>query len=236
MTDTSSQDGILPVKQSLIQTRQYYDRLSRWYDWLSGSTERKYSWRGLHLLDLQPGERVLEIGFGTGHALLAAGQAVAPGGEVVGVDLSSGMIRQARLRLDRQPVESKVSLLCGDAVHLPLASEWFNAVFVSFTLELFDTPLIPAVLAECQRILLENGRLSVVALSRAGRPRLGVSLYEWIHRTFPGALDCRPIPALTFIERAGFKIIEVDQPVMLGFLPLEIVLGSKSPSPDVHPL
>ena len=223
----SPDQDILPVKQSIHQTRQYYDRLSHWYDLLSGSTERKYTFKGLEMLDLQPGETVLEIGFGTGHALLRLAKEVTPDGRVLGIDLSAGMIAETRTRLLKTPAVCKTYLACGDAAHLPYTSAGVDAVFLSFTLELFDTPLIPAVLAECLRILRINGRLAVVALSRSNRPHLGVTLYEWVQRTFPGAVDCRPIPARFFIEQAGFQIIQTFEPALLGFLPLEIILGQK---------
>ena len=72
-----------------------YTRLSRWYDRF-GSSEWPHIAEGLRLLDLQPGERVLEVGFGTGRSLIVLAQAVESTGQVFGVDLSPGMIAVAR--------------------------------------------------------------------------------------------------------------------------------------------
>ncbi len=125
-----------------------YDRMSRWYDWFSGS-EKRFTEAGLRLLDPRPGERTLEIGCGTGHAL---NWLSAAGANIVGLDLSAGMLARAR-RAGIRSWTQRVALCQGDAVHLPFKSNLFNAVFLSFTLELFPENEISLVLAECQRIL-----------------------------------------------------------------------------------
>ncbi|MGC9467592.1 MAG: methyltransferase domain-containing protein [Anaerolineae bacterium] len=65
-----------------------YDKLSRWYDALAGAAESSLRELGLQQLDAQYGERVLEIGFGTGHALLTLARAVGKHGHVFGIDIS----------------------------------------------------------------------------------------------------------------------------------------------------
>lgn len=207
--------------------RHTYDRLSGWYDLLARS-ERKFVRQGVEMLALQPGESSLEIGPGTGHALLALARAVGPLGQVYGVDISPGMLHQAKQKLSRAGLSRPVRLVCADGARLALESSCFDAALLSFTLELFDTPDIPLVLGECRRVLRDGGRLCVVALAREGGSRLMLRLYNWAHARFPTWVDCRPILPARLLQDNGFRIQEVVRGGMWG-LPVQVVLASRAP-------
>ena len=82
--------------------------------------------RFLDMLDLAPGDRFLHIGCGVGYYTAIAGQAVLPGGKVVGVELDPGLAERARQYL--RPYEN-VNVICGDG-NQPLTGA-FDAIFVN---------------------------------------------------------------------------------------------------------
>ena len=157
------------------------------------------------MLAAAPGEHVLEIGFGTGHILVELAKAVGPTGKVFGIDLSENMLAQAKDLLERENLTDRASLECGDAENLPYGDDSMDGIFMCFTLELFDTPDIPKVLAECKRVLRPGGRIVVVAVSKEGKEGFVIHAFEWTHRHFPNLMDCRPIYARRACRRSGIR-------------------------------
>ena len=208
---------------SHLGTRQNYDRLSRWYDSFSGG-ERSLSQTALNLLAIQPGENILEVGFGTGHALLEMARAAGVRGCVEGIDLSPGMLAVANRRIQNAGLAGRIAVQVGDATRLPFPEPHFQAAFISFTLELFASTEIPLVLAECRRVLLPGGRLVVVSLAK--KETRMVTYYEWFHARYPRLVDCRPIHVHQVLEETGFTIIQTLGKSLWG-LPVEIVIAKK---------
>lgn len=203
-----------------------YDRLSRWYDLLSGPFESKWRDLAVRRLNVAADETVLEIGCGTGHALVRLAKAAGTASVVVGVDLSAGMCRVARARVARAGL-TRVSILQGDAVALPFRPGAFAAVFMSFTLELFNYEIARQVLAECHRVLVASGRLGVVALDRREHATIVTRLYDWAGRRFPEWIDCHPIPVADTLSQHGFEPTETIRG-SVGGLPVAVVIARKT--------
>jgi demethylmenaquinone methyltransferase/2-methoxy-6-polyprenyl-1,4-benzoquinol methylase len=220
-----AQPDVLPVLQSKEETKAFYNKIARVYDLLAERSEKPMREAGFRMLAARPGDRILEIGFGTGHHLARLARAVGPRGKVYGIDLAEKMVDAARDLLDKEGFGDVAELTCGDAEQLPYHSETMDAVVMNFTLELFDTPDIPRVLAECRRVLRHGGRITVVGISKEGKQRWVLRAFEWTHRHFPNLMDCRPIYVRRALESAGFRIAEATVDSM--WVPVEIVLGVK---------
>ena len=225
MTDSHAdyEPGVLRVFRGTAETKAFYNKIAKVYDFLAEESEGPMRDQGLAMLAPKPGETMLEIGFGTGHCLAKLADAVGPTGKVLGIDLSDGMLEHARQLLKEKNVAERVELFCGDAAQLPFAPESLDGIFTNFTLELFDTPEMPGVLANWKQALKPGGRLQVVSISKEGPPSLMGKAFEWTHQHFPNLMDCRPIFAGRALEAAGFTI--ADQKIASMWAPVEIALG-----------
>jgi ubiquinone/menaquinone biosynthesis C-methylase UbiE len=219
------QPGVLRVLQSKEETKAFYNKIAKVYDTLAEHSEAPVRKAGLEMLDVHPGQKVLEIGFGTGHSLIELARSVGPSGKVFGIDLAEKMVEIAEKRAEEEELGDRIELSCGDALHLPYESESLDGIFMSFTLELFDTPDIPLVLAECKRVLRPAGRITVIGMSRISPEGLIMEVFEWTHRHFPNYLDCRPILVRQAIEDAGFQVC--DSRIMKMWIDVELVCGIK---------
>ncbi|TDA65033.1 MAG: methyltransferase domain-containing protein [Chloroflexi bacterium] len=214
------------VVRSKEATKAGYDGLSKWYDAITGSYLRKSRERGLQKLNVDEGETVLEIGFGTGHGIIAMANSVGNAGKVYGLDISEGMRSVAQNRIAKAGLSHRVKLNVGDAAKLPFEDNFFDAIFTSFTLELLETHELPIVLLQCQRVLKAGGRIGVVSLSKKTEGnKIMTSLYRLAYRYYPD-LAGHPHLIQKALEEAGFHTLDATQLSVWG-LPVEIILAQK---------
>jgi ubiquinone/menaquinone biosynthesis C-methylase UbiE len=226
MAEKEDYQQVSRVHRSKDDAEKYYNRISVVYDWLGGIFERKHAEKALSYLEIENGEVVLEIGFGTGHCLQQIALLVGKTGKAYGIDISDGMLRMTRRRLEKAALLDRVELYQGDASKLPFNDCTFDVVFMSFTLELFDTPEIPELISELLRVLKTGGSVGVASLSKIKGNPLALRMYECLHRKFPKYADCRPIYLEESLSKAGFRI-RIKETYSLFALPVEIVVAYK---------
>lgn len=122
-------------------------------------------------LQIQPIDRVLEVGFGAGRAIALAAQQ-APHGQVIGIDLSATMIQAAHRRNRVALRARRVALLRGSIAALPFADQQFDKILSIHTLYFWPDPL--AICADLVRVLKPGGTL-IVTFATAQRGSTG----EW---------------------------------------------------------
>ena len=113
--------------------------------------------RALELIELQAGERLLDVASGTGvSALLAAREF---GCVVAGVDLGEGAVQDAQQAADTAGLCDRVGFVVADAGALPFAEDQFDAVLCECSLSTF--PDKHRALAEMLRVLRPGGRVAI---------------------------------------------------------------------------
>jgi ubiquinone/menaquinone biosynthesis C-methylase UbiE len=216
--------SIARVLRSKAEARATYDRRSRGYERIEGRFERAARVTGEAMLSVQAGERVLEVGSGPGESLVALARTVGAEGHVVGLDIAGAMHAVAAARLRAAGASAACSLVLGDGASLALRSGSVDAAFACFTLELFDTPELPVVLAELRRVLRPGGRLVIVSLVTTTPPAVMERAYLLAHRLLPRLADCRPIPVTDLVAEAGFAITDERRSDIVG-IPVAVVAG-----------
>lgn len=214
------------VTRSKKAAKSSYNRLGKLYDLFAFPFEKKFRNIGLQKLQVSSTETILEIGFGTGHAILEMAKTSENSGRVYGIDISERMCDISLSKVKKAGFSDRVGLVCGDAAMLPFLNNSFNAIFISFTLELFDTPEISMVLQECRRVLQKGGRLCVVSMNQKLSPSLTMRIYEWFHRKIPNYVDCRPIFVKELVEEGGFAIMDSIEIYDWG-LSIAVVISTK---------
>ncbi len=154
------------------QTARDYDRINHLLSLGSGSWYRQ---RALRRAGLRPGMRVLDVATGTG---LVARQAVKVTGnqnDVIGLDISSEMLAEARRRLG-------IELIQGFIEQLPIADESFD--FISMGYALRHLADLVTAFKEFQRVLRPGGTLVMLEMNkpstRLRRTLTGFYLGQWI--------------------------------------------------------
>ena len=142
------------------QAQRLFDGIARSYQWPAEvfSFLQYGRWRRFLVsqLRLSPEASVLDVCTGTG--LVASDIAAKFGCRVVGVDLSEGMIKQARRELNSTDIARTVSLVKGRAESLPFADHSFDLVVFTYLLRYVEDP--EATLGELSRVLKPQGQMA----------------------------------------------------------------------------
>lgn len=113
----------------------------------------------LSLLNLQPTDRILEIGFGPGWAIQQASK-IAVNGLVAGVDRSETMVKQASIRNRASIKAGRVVLRQGAATKIPFGDAAFDKIYAVNSFHEWNDSA--SDLQEIKRVLVPNGTLLIV--------------------------------------------------------------------------
>jgi ubiquinone/menaquinone biosynthesis C-methylase UbiE len=114
--------------------------------------------RIVELSQIPAGARILDVATGRGAILFPAAEKVGPSGEVIGIDISAGMVQETGAEIMRRGLKN-VRICQMDAEALDFPDSSFDYVLCGFALQFF--PHLDQALAECRRVLKQQGRIAV---------------------------------------------------------------------------
>ena len=182
-----------------------YDKLAKVYDLIFGPTLHPGRLQAIEQMGIKAGDRVLEVGVGTGINLSLYPKDCA----VTGIDFSSSMLEKARERAARKDdVPHSVRLLQMDAADLKFADDSFDIVYAPYLISVVPDPI--KVAQEMRRVCRPGGR--IVFLNHFLSPNLILSRIErlisplTIHIGFKSDLD---LPA--FLAQTSLQPISIEK-------------------------
>jgi ubiquinone/menaquinone biosynthesis C-methylase UbiE len=145
-----------------------------WAGWEASSWRARISraprWV-IDLLDIQPHDSVLEVGFGPGVGLQLLAR-LASAGYVAGVDYSEAMVAQATARNAQTIEHGRVDLRHGSVERLPFADQSFDKALAINSMQVW--PDAGAGLREMRRVLRPGGSIALGFTPYAGQPKSGL--------------------------------------------------------------
>ncbi|HXF67697.1 MAG TPA: methyltransferase domain-containing protein [Burkholderiales bacterium] len=140
----------------LRQVRQAYGALAPFYDWVFGASLQHGRRLAVRALDCAPGERVLEVGVGTGLSLPLYPEHA----RITGVDISREMLARSEARVRRLRLTQVEALLEMDAEKLSFPDGWFDKAAVMYALSGLANPV--RALREMMRVCRPGSTIVIV--------------------------------------------------------------------------
>jgi ubiquinone/menaquinone biosynthesis C-methylase UbiE len=167
------------------------------------------------LLDIQPQQRVLEIGFGPGVSTQIVAEK-ATQGFVAGIDHSQTMIHAASRRNAQVIQSGRMELKQGDAAYLPYPDESFDVALSLHSIYFWQNPL--DCLKEIRRVLKPNGTVAITILPKD----------KWRQNLDPSAMTLYfGEDIASMFSQAGYRNVHVEVPPREARSSLECVIGAK---------
>jgi demethylmenaquinone methyltransferase/2-methoxy-6-polyprenyl-1,4-benzoquinol methylase len=162
-------ENIKPYKDSELgkkeQVAQMFDNISGNYDGLnrviSFGIDVKWRKKVLQLVSAKKPKTVLDIATGTGDLAILMTNTSAE--EIIGLDISAGMLEVGKKKIAEKKLDSKIQMVLGDSENIPYPDNYFDAITVAFGVRNFET--LEKGLAEILRVLKPNGIFVILETS-----------------------------------------------------------------------
>lgn len=162
-------EKVKPYKDSQLdkkqQVTQMFDTISKEYDGLnrviSFGIDVKWRKKVVDIVAQSHPDRILDIATGTGDLAINLAQTDAQ--EIIGLDISDGMLEVGRRKIADKKLVDKIKMVLGDSENLPFEDNSFDAITVAFGVRNFET--LEKGLSEILRVLKPQGTFVILETS-----------------------------------------------------------------------
>ena len=148
-----------------------------------------------------------------------------PHGINTGIDLSQGMLEEAKKRLLGIP-GANYTLSIGTAFKLNAQDESVDILMNNYMFDLIAFMDMDKILLEFKRLLKKGGRLVLINMTEG--EQFGSGLYDFVYKIYPKALGgCRGVKLTDRLQQLGFKV-EIREYIQQMLFPSEVILAIRS--------
>lgn len=227
---------IVATKQNI---EKVFDDNAKVYDRVGPAIYQYFGSRLVNWMSLKPGTKMLDIATGTGAVLLPAARLLASDGHVTGIDLSAGLLQEAKLSVNEENL-TNVTLRKMDAEHLDFPDNTFDCVICAFSLFFFTN--MEAALREMYRVCRTGGHVAVTVFNQTPPPfdpifpilLQQIGTYQGKVRIPPHSMSFSAEEIETLLKKHGFHSIQTlsekedfiyrHEEDIWDFLPLRLAL------------
>lgn len=202
-----------------------YRRQARYYDLYFGALFHRGRKAVIDRIDCRPGEKILEVGVGTGLSLPLYPDDVV----VTGIDISPEMLERARRRRERDELDNVTELRLMDAEQMQFADDEFDKVVAMYVVPVVSNP--KNLVDEMYRVCKPEGKLFIVNHFQSQNPLVG--RLEHLVSPLSAKIGFRTNLCLdNFIQETDLDVIERSGVNLFGYWTMLQARNIKPPVPE----
>jgi demethylmenaquinone methyltransferase/2-methoxy-6-polyprenyl-1,4-benzoquinol methylase len=187
------------------QVAQMFDNISGNYDGLnkiiSLGTDASWKKKILQMVKLQKPTSILDIATGTGDLAILFAETSAK--EIIGLDISQGMLDIGKKKIEAKKLNTKIQMVLGDGENIPYSDNYFDVITVAYGVRNFEN--LEKGLSEILRVLKPNGTFIILETSVPTQFPFKQGYYVYTNFIMPtiGKLFSKDQKAYTYLSNSA---------------------------------
>ncbi|NND15785.1 MAG: bifunctional demethylmenaquinone methyltransferase/2-methoxy-6-polyprenyl-1,4-benzoquinol methylase UbiE [Eudoraea sp.] len=187
------------------QVTQMFDTIAKEYDGLnrviSLGVDTKWRKRLVSIVKKKQPKKILDIATGTGDLAIALAETGAQ--EIIGLDISKGMLEIGQKKVEARNLQKTIQMVQGDGEKLPFTSDHFDAITVAFGVRNFEN--LEKGLHEILRVLKPGGILAILETSVPTKTPIKQGYFLYTRYILPliGRIFSRDRSAYTYLSESA---------------------------------